>query len=108
MGHRRSERSLRSGRLPGASSFAPARSLWHHGPVASLRVLEFVRYHDGIWNLPSRHMAELEAEFPSVRFDSPADRDEVDRLLPETDVVLGWAVRRSNFAAASRLRWIQL
>jgi len=76
--------------------------------VGSLRVLEFVRYHDGIWNLPSGHVAALAAEFPSVRFDSPADRSQADLLLPEADVVLGWAVQRSNFASASRLRWIQL
>ena len=84
------------------------QELWHHAGVASLRVLEFVRYDDGVWNLPSRHVAALAAEFPSVRFDSPADRPEVDRLLSEADIVLGWAVRRSNFASASRLRWIQL
>ena len=76
--------------------------------VAPLRVLEFVRWHDGVWNLPRVHLDALAAEFPSVRFDSPRDRAEADRLLPEADVVLGWAVRRENFASAARLRWIQL
>jgi phosphoglycerate dehydrogenase-like enzyme len=28
--------------------------------------------------------------------------------MPEIDIVLGWAVRRENFARATRLRWIQL
>ena len=82
--------------------------LWHHGRVAPLRVLEFVRYDDGVWNLPRAHVDALAAEFPSVRFDSPGDRAAADRLLPEADVVLGWGVRRTNFASAARLRWIQL
>jgi phosphoglycerate dehydrogenase-like enzyme len=76
--------------------------------MAPLRVLEFVRYEDGVWNLPRVHVDALAAAFPSVRFDSPADRAEADRLLPEADIVLGWGVRRANFASASRLRWIQL
>jgi len=76
--------------------------------MAPLRVLEFVRYDDGVWNLPRVHVDRLAAEFPGVRFDSPADRAECDRLLPEADIVLGWGVRRANFASASRLKWIQL
>jgi phosphoglycerate dehydrogenase-like enzyme len=76
--------------------------------VDSPRVLEFVRWHDGVWNLPRVHVDALAAEFPSVRFDSPRDRAEADRLLPGADIVLGWAVRRENFACAARLRWIQL
>jgi phosphoglycerate dehydrogenase-like enzyme len=76
--------------------------------VASLRVLEFVRWNDGAWNLPRAHIDALAVEFPSVDFVSPLDRAEADRLLPETDIVLGWAVRRDNFASAARLRWIQL
>ncbi len=73
-----------------------------------VRVLEFVRYEDGVWNLPPARMEALAAEFPGVRFDSPADRAAAERLLPEADIVLGWAVRRSNFATARRLRWVQL
>jgi phosphoglycerate dehydrogenase-like enzyme len=76
--------------------------------MAALRVLEFVRYDDGVWNLPHTEMERLATQFPDVRFDSPADRDENDRLLPEVDIVLGWGVRRSNFASAKRLRWVQL
>jgi phosphoglycerate dehydrogenase-like enzyme len=76
--------------------------------VAPLRVVEFVRWDDGVWNLPRVHLDALEAEFPSVRIDSPPDRAGVDRLLPEADIALGWVVRRDNFASAARLRWIQL
>jgi len=76
--------------------------------MAPLRVLEFVRYDDGVWNLPHAEMERLATQFPEVRFDSPADREENDRLLPEVDVVLGWGGRRSNFASAKRLRWVQL
>lgn len=76
--------------------------------MAPLRVLEFVRYDDGVWNLPHAEMERLATQFPDVRFDSPADREESDRLLPEADIVLGWGVRRSNFASAKRLRWVQL
>jgi phosphoglycerate dehydrogenase-like enzyme len=76
--------------------------------MSAPRVLEFVRYDDGVWNLPPEHVARLAAEFPEVRFDSPPDRAEADRLLPGADIVLGWGVRRANFASATRLRWIQL
>jgi phosphoglycerate dehydrogenase-like enzyme len=76
--------------------------------VSDLCVLEFVRYDDGIWNMPRERMEALAEEFPAVRFTSPADRAEVDRLIASADIVLGWAVKRDNFASAARLRWIQL
>jgi phosphoglycerate dehydrogenase-like enzyme len=92
----------------GGGAVAGVDRLWHHAAMAPLRVLEFVRWEDGVWNLPRVHIDRLAGEFPDVRFDSPADRAENDRLLPEADIVLGWGVRRSNFASARRLRWIQL
>jgi phosphoglycerate dehydrogenase-like enzyme len=76
--------------------------------VESLTVLEFIRDRDAVWNLPRERVGDLEREFPKVRFLSPRDQAEADRLLPEADVVLGWAVRSSNFARAQRLRWIQV
>jgi phosphoglycerate dehydrogenase-like enzyme len=82
--------------------------LWHHAGMSALRVLEFVRGRDGVWSLPRRFVDDLRREFPSVRFDSPADEAEVARALPEADVVVGWAVTPENFASARRLRWIQV
>jgi phosphoglycerate dehydrogenase-like enzyme len=76
--------------------------------MRSLCVLEYIRHKDPVWNLPRPLMDDLQARFPDVRFVSPADPAEVDRLLPEADVVLGWAVRPENFARATRLRWIQI
>ena len=98
----------RAAGVPVAGAVAGVGRLWHHAAMAPLRVLEFVRWEDGVWNLPRVHIDRLAEEFPDVRFDSPADRAENDRLLPEADIVLGWGVRRSNFASARRLRWIQL
>ena len=76
--------------------------------MPKLTVLEFVRHADQVWNLPQAALDELRLEFPEVRFDSPADDAAADRLLPEADVVLGWAVRRDNFDSARRLRWIHV
>src|SRR5258706_10575629 len=100
--HRRCAPSGRLRRRRGAARCGTMRD------VPSLRVLEFVRWDKSVWNLPRVHLDVMAAEFPSARFDSPRDRGEVDRLLPEADIVLGWAVRRENFASAVRLRWIQL
>jgi phosphoglycerate dehydrogenase-like enzyme len=77
-------------------------------PVSELRVLEYVRDPQGFWSLPAARVRDLEREFPDVRFVSPADRAEAERLLPEADVVLGWAVRAENLGRATRLRWIHL
>src|SRR5439155_26664530 len=44
--------------------------------------------------------------FPAARIEVPENAGESDRLLPEAEVVFGWAVRRDNFASAKRLRWI--
>ena len=87
---------------------APAAPLWHDGRVESLTVLEFIRDPEAVWNLPRRLVDDLEREFGAVRFLAPHDRDQADRLLPEADIVLGWAVRPGNFALAKRLRWIQV
>lgn len=76
--------------------------------MAALTVLEFVRHEDGVWNLPPALLERLAADFPAVRFLSPRDRAEADRLLPDAEVVFGWAVRPDNFASAQRLRWIQV
>jgi phosphoglycerate dehydrogenase-like enzyme len=71
-----------------------------------LRVLEWVRHTEGIWNLPRAEMDRLRRDFPRVVFEFPATRDEADALLPEVEVVLGFAARPEVFATAKRLRWI--
>lgn len=70
------------------------------------RVLEWVRDPAGIWNMPEETVAALAREFPGVRFDDPATREECDALLPLADVVLGVALRPRNFASAARVRWV--
>jgi len=74
-----------------------------NGPV---RVLEWVRFPNGIWNLPPELARKVAGDVAQVDVRSPATRDEADALLPEADVVLGFAVRRANFARAVRLKWI--
>jgi phosphoglycerate dehydrogenase-like enzyme len=76
--------------------------------VTRLRVLEFVRDADAVWNRPGSLVEALRAGFPEVRFDAPATREEADRLLPEAEVVFGWAVTRDNLHRAKRLRWIHV
>ena len=76
--------------------------------MARIRVLEYIRSSEAVWTLPRAHTEALSRAFPEVEFDSPATREEADARLPDADIVLGWAVRRENFARASRLRWIQL
>jgi phosphoglycerate dehydrogenase-like enzyme len=71
-------------------------------------VLEYVRSRDPVWNLPHEHVEALARRFPAVRFVSPADREEAAKSLPETEIVLGWAVRPEDFDSARRLRWIHL
>lgn len=71
-----------------------------------VRVLEWVRHPLDVWTLP-RGMAERLAEaVPGVEVWSPGSREEADALLPEADVVLGFAVRPHNFRRARRLRWV--
>ena len=72
------------------------------------KLLEFVRHDDQVWNLPPRHSAALAREFPEVQVLSPATRAEADALLPESEIVFGWAIQQRNFAAAKRLRWIHV
>ncbi len=74
--------------------------------MSALRVLEYVRYDDGVWNLPSSHVAALARRFTEVHFDVPANRLEADTLLPAADIVLGFAVRPGNFESARKLKWI--
>ena len=74
-----------------------------------LRVLEWVRFPNGIWNLPRELAAKIAADVADVALVtvmSPVTRREADDLLPDADVVLGFAVRAANFARAHQLRWI--
>ncbi|HET7224250.1 MAG TPA: D-2-hydroxyacid dehydrogenase [Candidatus Eisenbacteria bacterium] len=72
----------------------------------ALTVLEYIR--SDVWTLPRACLERLAGEFPDVRVISPADERELAERLPEADVVLGPAVRRTNIARAGRVRWIQL
>jgi phosphoglycerate dehydrogenase-like enzyme len=65
-----------------------------------------VRSPSGIWSLPRELARKVAADVPEASVSSPATREEADALLPEVDVVLGYAVRPANFARAERLRWI--
>jgi phosphoglycerate dehydrogenase-like enzyme len=74
--------------------------------VAPLTVLEFHR--DGIWTLPRAQIDRLRDDFPDLRIEAPPDRAACDALVPEADVVFGWALRRDRFPSARRLRWIHV
>jgi len=90
-------------------ALAAIGALWHHArPMAALRVLEFIRHADPMWNLPQPLVEDLRRRFPEVTIDSPRDQAEAEGLLPEADIVLGWAVKQDNFARARRLQWIQV
>src|SRR5262249_42605749 len=98
----------------GARNLGASAGVWHHraAMVSSadpVRVLEWVRYPSGVWNLPREFPPRIRAEFAPlapVQVLSPATRDEADALLPDADVVLGLAVRPANFARCRRLKWI--
>src|SRR5881394_2697391 len=81
-----------------APSVAMART-----PPTPVSVLEWVRFPNGIWNLPPEFAQQIPLNVPHVRVFSPATREEAETLLPEAEVVLGFAVRPANFARASRL-----
>ena len=74
--------------------------------MARVRVLEWVRYPNGIWNLPRPIARAIPEAVPGAELWSPETPAEAEALLPEADVVLGFAVRPENFARAGRLRWI--
>ena len=59
-----------------------------------------------MWNLPRELARSIADGIPGVEVSCPETREEAEALLPEADVVLGFAVRSDNFARASRLRWI--
>lgn len=76
--------------------------------MSRLTLLEYVRDQDGVWSLPPPLVERLREEFREVRFESPASQGDADRLLPEVDAVLGYAVRPHNFASAGKLGWVHL
>jgi len=76
--------------------------------MSRLHVLEFIRYADGVWNLPGHFVDEMAAEFPDVTFTAGRDAAHFDEALPEAEVVLGWGVTAENFSRAKRLRWVQV
>lgn len=86
----------------------PRPRLWHHAAVKPLHVVEYIRSHDAVWNLPTGPFDALRDAFPDVTFTRVSSREEADRAIPEADVVYGWAVNRDNFHLAKRLRWIQV
>jgi phosphoglycerate dehydrogenase-like enzyme len=59
---------------------------------------------------PARYTAEevkqIQSQGKDVRITSPANREELDKLLPEADVVFG-ALNAEMLARAKSLRWLQ-
>lgn len=76
--------------------------------MSDIHVLEYLCSSDGVWVLPEEQVEKLRRDFPGVRFSTPRDPADVDRVIREADVVLGYAAREDNFASARRLRWIQI
>ena len=76
--------------------------------MRSVHVLEFVRHRDGVWDLPRERVEALAPRFPGVRFSTPRDQAEADRLLPEVEVVLGWALNPDNFGTTRKLEWVHV
>ena len=74
--------------------------------MAPVRVLEWVRYPLDIWSLPRDLAAGLAHAVPGAEVWSPATREEAESLLPEAQVVLGFAVRPHNLARAKQLRGV--
>ncbi len=74
--------------------------------MTPVRVLEWVRYPLEIWSLPRDLAAGLAHAVSGTEVWSPATREEAEALLPEAEVVLGFAVRPHNLARASQLRWV--
>ncbi len=62
--------------------------------MARVRVLEWVRYPNGVWNLPREQARALGDAVPDVEVWCPETREEADARLPECDVVLGFAVHK--------------
>src|SRR5262249_33565485 len=88
---------------------AASSSLWHYArSMTRLRVLEFVRHQDSVWNLPPEHVQGLAREFPDVEFVAPRTRAEADALLPETDIAIGPVLTPANIGSARRLRWVHM
>ena len=85
---------------------APWRTMPANSPSTPVRVLEWVRYPTGVWNLPRTLAHGLQAQVPGVEVWCPETRAEAEALLPEADVVLGFIVRPENLGLARRLRWI--
>lgn len=85
---------------------ARCRAMPANSAKPALRVIEWVRYPTGVWNLPRELAAGLAAAVPGVQVHCPETRAEAEALLPEADIVLGFLVRPENLAAARKLRWI--
>ena len=99
---------MHAGSGGGAVGRAVAPSLWHDALTMPLHVLESVRSSNTVWRLPPGHVDALREKFPGVRFSNPDDLAGAGQLLPDADIVLGWAVNAQNFASARKLRWVHV
>jgi len=82
--------------------------MWQAAGMERVTVLESVRDASGVWDLPAGLLAESAARFPDVRFVRAESAEHASQVLPEADIVLGWAARESAWDAARRLRWVHL
>jgi phosphoglycerate dehydrogenase-like enzyme len=64
-------------------------------------------YSDPTWTLPPAEVDRLRVGFPHLTFANAPSPDDRSRELPDADVAFLSQLKPDEFAAASRLRWIQ-
>ena len=68
-------------------------------------LLHFISPHR-VWTLDEKYPRILAEKFPSVRVSVAKDREDLLRLLAETEVLYAWWLPEKHFAEARRLKWI--
>ncbi len=56
--------------------------------------------------LTPEEVAQIKGQGRNIEIHTPAGKEELDRLLPEADVILG-SINEEMFARAKKLRWLQ-
>lgn len=70
-----------------------------------MKVVSYFHLHEVRWAIPAPDLADLAQRFPSVRFASCQNLEELERQIPDADVFFGWLFPPAVFSSARRLRW---
>jgi len=71
-----------------------------------MNLLIVLHHRFDLWNAPPWFVERLQRDFPALKIIHRSNYDHIEEDLHDAEVIIAWSIRREQFNAAKKLRWI--